>query len=155
MIASFTMAVEAMTHIISCPWEYNYYFYEFRSHLREFQSQNVSKATQAILMIGSICKVTSPILWSCIIYNVPLLIHGFILRFVKRPASQVVLLVSTIAYGIPIACGIWYAFVFRSSSSLPELGLFLACIFSLSVMIPAWIIVIVVEKRNRKKNAEP
>jgi hypothetical protein len=97
-------------------------------------------------------SITVPLL-SWLFNGSPLLVSFILSIALKHRIPAIILLVSTIAYGI------WFFYVFANVSYLflwlsygtALLALFIVGPFSLPVMIPAWIAAIVIEIRHRKK----
>jgi len=95
-----------------------------------------------------------PLTLGCVVLNFPLLVSVVILRFVKHSVSLIILLLSTVLFGIGMSYALYETWgYYECMSGIQFFGVSYGSLFS--YMIPAWIIVIFVEKRNRKKSAEP
>ena len=92
--------------------------------------------------------------FACLLWlfsGAPLLVSFVAAKFIETRISIVILLLSTVAYGFLYA-SVWYEY-HTSIDGLAIFGIFGFCILSLPMLIPAWIIVLILDSYYAKKSA--
>jgi hypothetical protein len=89
----------------------------------------------------------------CLLCTSPLLVSGIVLLFLKRPVSLILQLLSTILYGIAV----FYAFceTWGEYNCMAGIQFFGLGFGSFVYMIPAWIVMLVLNRYDTRKEIPP
>jgi len=111
----------------------------------------IAVLVMVFVILAKVPEVNAAILF-WLASGTPLLVSYFVARNLQYVIPTLILLFSTIAYGIAYAWVLYLAFFIDGMMLILLLYIGVA---SLSVMIPAWTTAIVIELRHRKKKTEP